>query len=143
MKDFFESSIRSFYITKSILFHCTSNSTFPYWFLVAILKVGKHDDGSITYTHALSLRKLYELSNGMANFDCTHLTIDSLNNMVRIEVGASLDKDESKVFADPSGLLTQHSISVKDRLSNGPIYVHVLSLPNYNPNTVELYIHLV
>lgn len=35
--------------------------------------------------------------------------------MVRIEVGASLDKDESKVFAVPSGLLTQRSISSKDR----------------------------
>ena len=53
--------------------------------------------------------------------------------MVRIEVGASLDKEKSIFFAVLSGLLTQRSISVKDRLSKGPVYVHVLSLPNYNP----------
>ena len=40
----------------------------------------------------------------------------------------------------PSGLLIRRSISFKDRLFKGPIHVHVLSLPDCDPNIVELYI---
>jgi hypothetical protein len=39
--------------------------------------------------------------------------------------------------------LTRRSISFKERLSQGPINVNILSLPNCDPNTFELYLHLV
>lgn len=72
------------------------------------------------------------------------MTIDGLNDIVSIEVGASVDEDQSKVFTVHSGLLTQRPISFKERLSRVPnIQVHALSLPSYNPNTSELYLHFV
>jgi hypothetical protein len=64
--------------------------------------------------------------------------------MVHIEVGAFLNKDTSKVFAVPSGLLIRHSISFKERLPKVPnVQVKILSLPNFDPDTFELYLQLV
>jgi hypothetical protein len=147
MKDYIENSLRSFpshQIIKSILLSCTSISTVPHCLSIATTVIRRHDGGSITAIHASSVRKLHEVNGKTADLGCTHLTINSLNYMVRIEVGASFDKNTSKFFTVPSGLLTRRSISFKERLSKVPnVEVNVLSLPNYDPNTFELYLRLV
>ncbi|KAG9204589.1 hypothetical protein G6514_000373 [Epicoccum nigrum] len=71
-------------------------------------------------------------------------TVHPLNNKVCIEVGAFFNKDKSKSFDIPSSLLARNSISFKEQFSKGPnTQVHALSFPNYDPDTLDLYLCLV
>jgi hypothetical protein len=138
MKDYIENSLRSFpshQIIKSILLSCTSISTVPHCLSIATTVIRRHDGGSITAIHASSVRKLHEVNGKTADLGCTHLTINSLNYMVRIEVGASFDKNTSKFFTVPSGLLTRRSISLRNGSPRCPM-LKLTSCPS--PTTIQI-----